>query len=284
MTAFAQGERDTPWGRLVCEIRSVNHRHLDASFRLPETLRAQEPNLRARVRERVDRGKLECSVRLDRSIGGQSLEIDHAALTEVLTVIAEVRAALGTAAGSTDPAEVLRWPGIVREPGIDPEAVTLALGGLLEEVLDGFIAHREREGMRLAQGVQQRLLAMEAITERLKAEASNLVAELRVRLRQRASALAAELAPERLEQEVVLLAQRADVAEELERLETHIIEMRQALGDSGPVGRRLDFLAQELNREANTLASKATRAEVASETVELKVLIEQIREQIQNLE
>jgi len=284
MTAFARGERDTPWGRLACEIRSVNHRHLDASFRLPETLRAQEPDLRARVRDRIDRGKLECSVRLDRTAGGPGLEIDRRALAEVLDVIAEVRTALGPAAGPTDPAEVLRWPGIVREPGIDPAAVSAELGALLEAVLDEFIAHREREGMRLAEGVEQRLKAMEAITDRLKAEAANLVLELRARLRERARALAADLTPERLEQEVVLLAQRGDVAEELERLETHMAEMRQALEDSGPVGRRLDFLAQELNREANTLASKATRADLASETVELKVLIEQIREQIQNLE
>ncbi len=284
MTAFARGEQDTPFGRLACEIRSVNHRYLDLGLRLPETLRGSEAALREQIRARVERGKMECSVRLERPEAGTGLAIDPVSLGEIIAALDEVRAALGTAAADTDPLDVLRWPGVVQEAGMEPEAMAAALQACVSETLARFIAHREREGALLADGLEMRLTTIETITAEIKNEADGLVAALRNRLRERARSLAADLDPSRLEQEVALLAQKADVAEELDRLGAHVAEVRQTLTAGGSVGRRLDFLAQELNREANTLASKATGAAVANRAVDLKVLIEQMREQIQNLE
>lgn len=285
MTGFARAERETPWGRLACEIRSVNHRYLDVALRLPETLRSAEPALRERIRKRVDRGRLECQVRLERSEEtAAGLALDTHALQRVVAALGQVRDALGDHAAASDPVDILRWPGVVREQDVDPEEMAAEVTGLAEAVLETFVAHREREGARLADMIRDRLAGIEAITGELRAASGQLVAALRSRLAERARAMAVELDAGRLEQEVALLAQKADVAEELDRLDAHLTEVRGALDEGGPVGRRLDFLAQELNREANTLASKATGAEVASRAVELKVLIEQIREQIQNLE
>lgn len=284
MTAFARGEQDTTWGRLACEIRSVNHRYLDLSFRLPDTLRGCEPRLRERLRSRLERGKVECQLRLERPGSDHGLAIDDAALEALIAAVDSIRAALGSGAAATDPLEVLRWPGVVQEPGVDPEAMAAAAERCVDSVLDDFLAHREREGAALLATLEQRLQAIEAITAEVQAQADALRSGLQRRLQERARQLATELDADRLAQEVALLAQRADVAEELDRLTAHVAEVRQALAGGGAVGRRLDFLAQELNREANTLASKASSAEVASRAVELKVLIEQMREQIQNLE
>ena len=284
MTAFARGELDTAFGRLACEIRSVNHRYLDVSLRLPETLRGSEAVLREQIRAGVERGKVECSVRLDRPEAGDGLAIDPVTLGEVVAALDTVRSALGHDAASTDPLDLLRWPGVVREASMEPEAMAAAVTSCVDDTLKKFVGHRQREGALLAATLETRLAAVEVITAEIKAEADDLVAGLRHRLRERARSLAADLDPTRLEQEVALLAQKADVAEELDRLGAHVAEVRQTLTKGGAVGRRLDFLAQELNREANTLASKATGAAVANRAVDLKVLIEQMREQIQNLE
>lgn len=284
MTAFARSEQDTPFGRLACEIRSVNHRYLDLSLRLPETLRGSEAALRGLIRGSVERGKVECSVRFERPDAGIGLAIDPASLTAVIAALEQVRSALGSAAAATDPLDVLRWPGVVQEADMEPSAMAAALTSCVQATLDGFIAHREREGRLLADTLETRLRAIETITAEVQGEADTLVAALRNRQRERAKSLTADLDPTRLEQEVALLAQKADVAEELDRLGAHVAQVRSTLDGGGAVGRRLDFLAQELNREANTLASKATGAAVASRAVDLKVLIEQMREQIQNLE
>ncbi len=285
MTAFARGEHDTGWGRLSCEIRSVNHRYLDVTLRLPELLRSSEPVLRERIRARCERGKVECGLRLDRTGGGGlTLELDQATLAQVLEALAQVRTELGDAADRSDPLDVLRWPGVIREPDSDPDTVGAVVAALVDEVLTAFVAHRELEGAQLRKLIEQRLAAVEAIAAEVSQQAAGLVEALRTRLRERAQSLATDLDPGRLEQEVAMLAQKADVAEELDRLRAHVTAMRQTLDAGGAVGRRLDFLAQELNREANTLASKASGADVATRAVDLKVLIEQIREQIQNLE
>lgn len=284
MTAFARGEQDTPFGRLACEIRSVNHRFLDVSLRLPDTLRGSETALREQIRAEVERGKVECSVRLERPEDGKGLSVDPVTLGELVAALESIRAALGPHAGNIDPLDILAWPGVVREASMDPEAIGAATTACLRGTLSRFIAHREREGTLLAEALEARLAAIETITAEVKAMADDLVTALRSRLRERAKSLAADLEPTRLEQEVALLAQKADVAEELDRLGAHVAEVRETLNGGGAVGRRLDFLAQELNREANTLGSKATGAAVASRAVDLKVLIEQMREQIQNLE
>ncbi len=285
MTAFARAEQQTPWGTLACELRSVNHRYLDLSLRLPDTLRATEPELRALLRGRLERGKVECQLRFDRrDATAQGASVDAEALGRAVDLLTTIHQGLGDRAAAIDPIELSRLPGIVREPELDQDALQAAVLQLAERLLDDFIAHRQREGRHLAELIEARLQEIELIRDEVAAVADNLVAELRARLRERAETLSVQLEPQRLEQEVALLAQKADVAEELDRLGAHVAEMRQALAGSGAVGRRLDFLAQELNREANTLASKATRSDVASRAVDLKVLVEQIREQIQNLE
>jgi uncharacterized protein (TIGR00255 family) len=285
MTGFARGERDTPFGRMVLELRSVNHRYLELSLRVPEPLRPAEGVLRDTLRERLDRGKVDATLRLERGEGtGGGIALDEDAVAAVAAALARVHRRLGETAGPVDPLEVLRWPGVVREADPDRDRLAVELRALARTGADALVAHRGREGARLAELVETRLAGIEAIAGELASEGPGFVAALRERLRQRTRELVAELDPQRLEQEVVLLAQKADVAEELDRLRAHVGEMRRTLAGDGPAGRRLDFLAQELNREANTLASKAGDAGVAHRAVDLKVLIEQIREQIQNVE
>lgn len=285
MTAIARGERVSAEGRLGLEIRTVNHRYLDASLRLPERLRRCETALRETLRARLERGRVDLTVHLDREAGGSfQPRPDPQRLAALVAALEEGRSALGDLAGPVDPLELLRWPGLIREPEADEDALARELDQLAREVLDRLVAHRAREGERLARIIETRLEAIAAIVEEIAAGADDLVRALRDRLRRRARELAGDLDPERLEQEVALLAQKADVAEELDRLRVHLDEVRSTLAADGPTGRRLDFLAQELNREANTLASKATQAGVALRAVDLKVLIEQIREQIQNIE
>ncbi|HSG88385.1 MAG TPA: YicC/YloC family endoribonuclease [Pseudomonadales bacterium] len=285
MTAFARGERATDQGLLAVEIRTVNHRYLDANLRIPEALRHCESLLRDRLRSQLERGKVDLTVRFERSDAAvDGLALEGPRLDALVAALATVREHLGDGAGAVDPLAVLAWPGIIREAQPDQDALVRDLTALTDGVLAELIAHRRREGARLAELIDGRLDAIEAIVEEVRGHADGLVAALRARLRERARDLAAELEPQRLEQEVALLAQKADIAEELDRLTTHVAEVRRSLAAGGPSGRRLDFLAQELNREANTLASKATQAGVALKAVDLKVLIEQIREQIQNVE
>lgn len=286
MTAFARGERITDQGRLALEIRTVNHRYLDASLRVPDALRHCEAELRTLLREGLERGKVDLGLRLDRAGGAErdALVLAEDQLNAVIEATRTIHARLGGMAGPVDPLELLRWPGVLNEPEPDRDALGREVRALARAVIDDLIEHRAREGARLAELIEARLAAIETIVAEVGEHADGLVAALRDRLRIRARELASQLDDDRLEQEIALLAQKADVAEELDRLTTHVAEVRRTLGAGGPAGRRLDFLAQELNREANTLASKATQAGVALKAVELKVLIEQIREQIQNVE
>jgi uncharacterized protein (TIGR00255 family) len=284
MTAFARGERSGSQGRLVLELRSVNHRYLDASLRLPDALRRFETGLRDQLRRHLDRGKVELSLRYAPATGDATLTLDAAQLAAVATAAGEARAALGDRAGTVDPLELLRWPGVLRDREPDQDALGGDLAALAETVLRDFLAHRAREGAQLAAMIEARLNGIEEIVAEVRGHADELASALRDRLAARVAELSVEVDAHRLEQEIALLAQKADVAEELDRLETHVTEIRRTLAGAGPAGRRLDFLAQELNREANTLASKASAADVALRAVDLKVLIEQIREQIQNIE
>lgn len=284
MTAFARSEARGSQGRIAVEIRSVNHRYLDASLRLSDALRPYEASLREALRARLERGKVELSARFDAGSGDSELAIDEARVAALAEATREVAARLGDRAGPVDPLELLRWPGVLREAELDGDALGTELATLVDAVLTDFLAHRAREGARLAEIVEARLRAIEEIVKEVRLRSDDLVAALRRRLLERTAELAAELDPQRLEQEVALLAQKADVAEELDRLDAHVAEIRRALAGDGPAGRRLDFLAQELNREANTLASKASAVDMALRAVDLKVLVEQIREQIQNVE
>jgi len=284
MTGFARREVRAAWGSLSCEIRSVNHRYLETSWRLPEELRPIESEFRRLATNALKRGKVECTLRL--SFGdddARSVEIDEPALEGLLTAIGRVRDDLGESA-PVSPLEILRWPGIVAAPQRETEPVTVASKELLAATLADLAEARSVEGGRLAALILERCDGIEKLVVIVRTRLPEVRARLRERLIERLASLDVEADEQRLEQELAMLVQRMDVDEEVDRLEGHVEEVRRILGGRGPKGRRLDFLMQELNREANTLASKSQDQETTRASVELKVLIEQMREQIQNIE
>ncbi|MEM7277816.1 MAG: YicC/YloC family endoribonuclease [Pseudomonadota bacterium] len=284
MTGFARATQSTEAGELSCELRAVNHRYLDTQVRLPEELRAAEPEFKTQLAANISRGKLECSIYLKRSgasSGRQQLNQD---------AIASLKQSLTELAGSMDglkpvsPLEVLRWPGVLEDIPVESEALRAHADAILAEATEAFNRMREREGERLAQMLRERLEAIAVIAKDVRARRPEVIAAMRTKLQDRISSLAVDADPARLATEVALLSQKLDVDEELDRLDSHLIEINDVLGRDEPIGRRLDFLMQELNREANTLASKAADAATTNGSVDLKVLIEQMREQIQNIE
>ncbi len=282
MTAYALGERTTPWGTLACELRAVNHRFLELGLRAPDELRVLEPRLRERISARVSRGKLDLSLRLRPAESAAALHVDEALLDQLAAI---ARDADGRFPGlRTQFTELLQFPGVLRSAAPEPEALQAEVLALLDEVLDGFIAAREREGSKLVAAMLERVDGIEARA----AEARELVPAIRAGQRAKLEARLADLAqpadPGRVEQELVLMLQKLDVDEELDRLASHDAEIRRVLGQREPAGRRLDFLLQEFNREANTLGSKSVDARTTNVAVELKVLIDQVREQVQNIE
>jgi uncharacterized protein (TIGR00255 family) len=284
MTAFARQEAELATGTITLELRSVNHRFLEMAVRLPEELRALEPTLRERAGKRVKRGKLDCNLRLCASLPEtEALSIDEHLLGRVLSAVTSVGAQLEQVA-PINPFDVLRWPGVLQEQATDSSSLQEQARNLFELALDELIATREREGAQIRELLLTRLTAMEPLLSALRERIPDIQQRVRERLTTRVSELTAALDENRLEQELVYLAQKMDVAEELDRLDGHIEEVRRVLRQREPVGRRLDFLMQEFNREANTLASKSADAETTRTSVELKVLIEQMREQVQNIE
>lgn len=283
MTAFARTEHSYPFGTVQVEIKSVNQRYLEPTFRLPETLRAGEMALRDRLKQKVKRGKVEVTVRFRPASGEQVLDIDKQRLNAVSQALQQVQAEVPGAA-AIDPMALLQYPGVLKEAELEPETLQAALREQFDAALSQFLAGREREGATLAEAIRQRLADISVIVDAIQAELPEWVATFRDGLREKARKLEVEVDPERLEQEVVLLAQKADVAEELDRLKGHVKECETILNQRGAVGRKLDFLMQEFNREANTLGSKSTKESITRHAVELKVLIEQMREQVQNIE
>jgi len=284
MTGFARRETNGPWGTLVCELRSVNHRFLEAGFRLPDELRAAEGELRARLARQVRRGKVDCTLQLRRLQGaGGALEIDATALERLLAAAEVVMRSLRQPA-SVNALDVLRWPGVLREDTASGEQLLAAAYAVFGATLEELVAARAREGARLRELLEQRCTALEALVADVRARLPEVHAHVRARLETRLAELTTSVDPERLEQELALLLQRLDVDEEIERLSGHIAEVRRVIGGSEPAGRRLDFLMQELNREANTLSSKSQDFETTRTAVDMKVLIEQMREQVQNAE
>ncbi len=285
MTGYARREASFPWGTLIWELRSVNHRYLEPHFRLPEEFREAEPHLRERVRRRLHRGKLESSLHLQtEQATGAELSLSAERVSQLAKAADQVARTLGDRAAPVSPLEILNWPGVLQQPELDRDALHSAALALFDEALTQLVEHRTREGNELEQMILQRLDAVSAQVAALRQRLPDIVKAQRDKLQAKVAALKVELDPERLEQEIALLAQKADVDEELDRLDTHVAEVRHTLGQSQSLGRRLDFLMQELNREANTLSSKATVAETTQAAVEMKVLIEQMREQIQNIE
>ena len=274
------------------ELRSVNNRYLDVSSRLPEEVRTIEPRLRERVRQRLARGKVECGLRIHLSRGSQSeLSLDSelaegliAAGRELSSMVAAKDPRQAASIPALSPTELLRWPGVLRTSPLDLEAISASVLNLLDIALDDLVSAREREGARIAELIQARLQDIEHIVTSVRKRLPEVLSASRSRLQDRLAELRAELDPERLEQEMVILAHRLDVDEELDRLQTHVGEVRRILSKDEPAGRRLDFMMQELNREANTLGSKSNDTLVTQAAVDLKVLIEQMREQVQNIE
>ena len=282
MTAFASGERGTPWGVLGCELRSVNHRFLETGLRLADDLRALEPLLRERVAARVQRGKLDLVMRLRAPEAAVSLAVNEPLLERLGELARRLDARFPRL--RVEFTELLQLPGVLQAPSTDGEALQVQALELLDQVLEEFVIAREREGAKLAVAIAERVDAI----ERIAAQVRELVPAIREGQRAKLAARLADLAqpvdPGRAEQELVLWLQKLDVDEELDRLASHIAEIRRILGQREPVGRRLDFLLQEFNREANTLGSKSVDARTSALAVELKVLIDQIREQAQNIE
>jgi uncharacterized protein (TIGR00255 family) len=284
MTGFARREATGEWGTLVCELRSVNHRFLEAGFRLPDELRSAEGELRARLAQKVRRGKVDCSMSYRRPTGAAGvLEVDALALERLLAAAQTVARALHTPS-TVNVFDVLRWPGVLREESVTGEPLLAAAGALFTTTLDELIATRAREGQRLRELLEQRCTALEGLIAAVRARLPEVQARARARLAERLAELTAAVDHERLEQELALLLQRLDVDEELERLTGHVGEVRRVIGAGEPAGRRLDFLMQELNREANTLSSKSQDLETTRCAVDMKVVIEQMREQVQNAE
>lgn len=282
MTAFASGERSTAWGTLGCELRAVNHRFLELGVRTPDELRALEPALREKVAARVSRGKLDLALRLRSTDGAGTLQLDDALLQRLSTVAREMETRFP--ALQTQFIELLQFPGVLRSNADDPAALHAGTLALLDQVLDDFIAAREREGGKLVVAMLERVDAIAQRASEARALIPAIRSGQRLKLETRLADLAQAADPGRVEQELVLSLQKLDVDEELDRLDSHVAEIRRVLGQGEPAGRRLDFLLQEFNREANTLGSKSVDARTTNIAVELKVLIDQIREQVQNIE
>lgn len=285
MTGFARREAKLSWGTVIWEVRSVNHRYLEPGFRLPEDFREMEPALRDALRKTLQRGKIEASLSVQfEQENDTELGVNFHKVGQLANAVQQIRAQLGDQAALINPLELLKWPGVMQKQELERDVMHAAVLEVFNEALALLIEHRDREGAELAQHILQRLDSVSAQVAAVRARLPEILHSQREKLQAKIAALQIDLDAERLEQEIALLAQKADVDEELDRLDTHVIEVKRTLEQTDSVGRRLDFLMQELNREANTLSSKAIVADTTQAAVELKVLIEQMREQIQNIE
>ena len=283
MTAFARLEVKKDWGDAVWEIRSVNQRYLENFFRLPEQFRGLENTLREKLRQSLTRGKIECSLRIEtKKQTNAELNLNKDLANQVIQSLQWIKTQAGE--GEINLTDVLRYPGVVEAQEQDLDAISQDLLTAFDDLLTDFIAMRGREGEKLNDIIQQRLDAIAVEADKVRSQMPAVLQWQRERLLQRFEDAQVNLDPQRVEQEMILLAQRVDVAEELDRLQMHVKEIMNILKKGGAVGRKLDFMMQELNRESNTLASKSINADITASAVELKVLIEQMREQIQNLE
>jgi len=284
MTGFASLSEEQPLGTLSVELRSVNHRYLDLQFRLPEELRGFESALREIANARLSRGKVECRVSFARAAQSElpdQLSTDM--LQRLLRLDVQVRSLFPQAQGLTV-ADVLRWPGMIDAESLPMEQLREQCEALLREVLTEFGASRAREGEKLKEALLERVAKMEALVAQVKPRIPQVVTAYQERLAAKLREAVASLDEDRIRQELVLFASKVDVDEELARLTSHLSETRRILEQGGAVGKRLDFLMQELNREANTLGSKSVDVDVSRASMDLKVLIEQMREQVQNIE
>lgn len=283
MTAFARASSECPQGRFTWEIRSVNSRYLELHFRLPDAFRDLEPALRERLRQQLSRGKVECGLRFQPIQSSERLQVNSAMVHELVRAADEVHAIIGPG-NAMNVLEVLQWPGVLSSEDTDSKALQATALQAFDECLQQSKDARAREGAELATLIRQRLATMRSIIAAVQEQMPAALAAQRQQLADKLAALQVQADPQRLETELVLLAQKADIAEELDRLNTHLQEVERILQAGEPIGRRLDFMMQELNREANTLSSKSITTGITQAAVDLKVLIEQMREQVQNIE
>lgn len=284
MTAYARKEVKADWGTAVWEIRSVNQRYLETYFRLPEQFRSLEPILRERFRKRLARGKVECHLRFEaNSSTAGELTINETLAKQVIDAANQVMHMTGELS-RINPFQVMQWPGVMETPEHDMDTINTSLLDEFDGALTEFIESRGREGENMKALIEQRLDAITQEANKVREHMPEVIEWQRERLLNKFEEANVELDPGRIEQELVLMAQKSDVAEELDRLDSHVKETKNILKKGGSCGRRLDFMMQEFNRESNTLASKSINTEVTASGVELKVLIEQMREQIQNIE
>lgn len=282
MTGYARKEFKGQWGTAVWEIRSVNQRYLETYFRLPESFRSLESILRERLRQGLERGKIECNLRFESQANQGQLQVNEAFAEQLIDNALWVIDRAGQ--GTLNPVDILRWPGVMESEEQDMDALNTELLAAFDTVFKEFVAARQAEGEKLKAVLEQRLEAVAVEAAKVRTQMPAILDWQRQRLVDRLAEAKVDLDPARVEQEIVLLAQKIDVAEELDRLDMHVAETRKIMNKGGACGRRLDFMMQEFNRESNTLASKSINAEVTQSAVELKVLIEQMREQIQNVE
>jgi uncharacterized protein (TIGR00255 family) len=285
MTGFARRETSGPWGSLICELRSVNHRFLESSLRLPEELRSLDQEIRQQFGRGLKRGKIDCTLTYRRTdSAARALDLDRDVLAQLLGRVREVSSLAGPVPVAVDALEALRWPGVIRDIDTGTEDLLVAARALAIATVDDLAQARSREGARLSELIEQRCAGLVTLVAQVRIRLPEVRARIRARLDERLAELKADVDQERLEQELALLLQRLDVDEELDRLGAHVAEIRRIIAGSEPAGRRLDFLMQELNREANTLSSKSQDLETTRAAVDMKVLIEQLREQVQNIE
>jgi uncharacterized protein (TIGR00255 family) len=283
MTGFARREQQFPWGLIAWELKTVNHRFLEIGCRLPDEFRVAESDFRQIVAGSVRRGKVDSTLHFRPAVAGHSLEVDTE-LLRALTDRAGQTAALAGTAARIDVLDLLRWPGVMRDELRDMAPLIAAAQNLLGEGLAELTRFRDSEGGRLQELLEQRCFGLTELASRVMERLPEVRARTRAKLLERIAQLVSDINHERLEQELAMLAQRQDVDEEVDRLRGHVTEIRKTFGGHEPAGRRLDFLMQELNREANTLSSKSQDIETTRAAVDMKVLIEQMREQVQNIE
>ena len=282
MTAYAQASTETEYGELSCELRSVNHRYLEIAPRMPEELRQYEGELRETISSELARGRVDCFIRLKED-EISALEPNIEAVTNLQTLIKQMQAQVP----DMQPArtvDILRWPGVLQAKKADPVVMKANLLKVVSQAAKNLVVSRQQEGAKMAELIEQRLQSISIVIKEVESFLPDIVAGYRTRLEEKLEEIKDQLDPSRLEQEMVIFLQKTDVAEELDRLNVHIEEVSAVLKKQEPAGRRLDFLMQELNREANTLGSKAHDPRLTKASVDLKVFIEQMREQVQNIE
>jgi uncharacterized protein (TIGR00255 family) len=283
MTGFARREVQGPWGTLTCELRTVNHRYLEVSLRLPDELKALDGDIRQTINAALRRGKVDANLYLKSANSAPTFELNQELIDHLVQKLRAVNASMGSDS-AINPVDVLRWPGVIREGERDLQPVLAATMELAAITVNELNEMRAREGARMREVIKQRCDAMQITVNAVRTRLPEIAARIRTRVSEKIAALGATPDNERLEQELVLFAHKMDVDEELDRLRSHLTEIAGIIDSKEPAGRRLDFLMQELNREANTLSSKSQDVETTRAAVDLKVLIEQMREQVQNIE